>query len=316
MTLAEECTTSQCPDFFDPLASPPVYILTGVLDNADLLEDWLSHHQLLGISGVLAMDYGSTDGSVEILNSPAWSSFVHLLPFRELQQIPALLDQERRREPWCDGWGLMVDVDEFLSTSTGDLSDPELIGAMAAAEVVIVPRYEFTAARSIAGAASSDGPRLEDLTLRRGPQDMEKVMFDLSSDAIPALSGHSAHACSQAHVAEAHACILHAPVRSFDRFARKVDHAARTLSAHPDLGDDFAWHWRRWVRIRDEGGLRDEYLAQFVDDDELPGLLADGTCVRDERLAAVVRGVRPDAASRDERDLPMLPASPGRPDGP
>ncbi len=270
------------------LAVPPVYLLTGVWDNADLLEVWLAHHRAMGFAGVLAMDFGSTDGSVGVLGSSRWAGFVEVVDFPGISadHSAVLVDAARRR--WPHAWGLLIDPDEFLVTPTGDLADPVLVGAMAAVDLVTVPRFHLTAARSTV-LARGDSPGIADLDVRLVAQDQGKVMLDLSSGAESSLSAHEGTAASHAAVAGALTCLLHAPVRSFASYERKVQHAAATLSANPHLDAGFAWHWRRWIAIAAEGGLHDEYLRQFVADDELPRLLDDGVYVLDGRLAALAR---------------------------
>lgn len=272
--------------------SPVVYLLTGVWDNADLLDDWLEHHRRLGVAGVLAMDFGSTDGSVELLRSPRWSGFVDLVPFPGLKADHSALLVQAARGRWLDGWGLLIDPDEFLVTATGDLAEPTLLGAMAAADLVTLPRFELTAPRSTAVQAPTGRPDASDLTLRLAAQDQGKVMVDLASDATASLSAHEGAGHVQLSLSDPRTCLLHAPVRSFERYEQKVDHAATTLAVNDHLDEGFAWHWRRWVAVRDEGGLPAEYLAQFVADDAVDGLLADGTYVPDPRLAAVIDSAR------------------------
>jgi hypothetical protein len=277
-------------------AHPPVYVLTGVWDNADLLDDWLEHQRLLGVAGVLAMDFGSTDGSVEILTSPRWSSFVTTTPFPGITPNHSRILIEVARGLWPRGWALMIDPDEFLVTTTGRIDDPLVVGAMATGPAIEIARYEMTTVRSAASDLAA-GPAAADLTLRLTARDQGKVAIDLASDVVPSRSTHLSRGAVSVDVGGTAACLLHAPVRSFERFAQKVDHAAYTLSESPFLEEAHAWHWRRWIRIRDAGGLPDEYDAQFVPDGDLDALLADGVYERDHRLSraiAVARAAAPD----------------------
>lgn len=122
---------------------------------------------------------------------------------------------------------------------------------------------------------------------------MGKVAIDLDSLAMP--TGGAAHYAQGTVVVDiggTAVCLLHAPTRTFGRFEQKVEHAAYTLSrsVHQDPG--WAWHWRRWIAIRDEGGLRDEYLSQFVADDEVDRLIDEGVVLPDGRLVALVALMR------------------------
>jgi hypothetical protein len=275
------------------VAAQPVYVLTGVWDNADLLDDWLEHLQLMGVAGVLAMDYGSTDGSYEILTGSRWSSFVTIADFPGIAPDHDPIRLGAARLLWQHGWALLIDPDEFLVTPTGRIDDPALVGAMVSSSAVELARYELTTVRSEAADLSPGRPDAGDLRLRWAERDMGKVAIDLDSLAMP--TGGAAHYAQGTVVVDiggTAVCLLHAPTRTFGRFEQKVEHAAYTLSrsVHQDPG--WAWHWRRWIAIRDEGGLRDEYLSQFVADDEVDRLIDEGVVLPDGRLVALVALMR------------------------
>jgi hypothetical protein len=270
----------------------PVYAVTGVWDNADLLDDWLEHLRALGVNGVLAMDFGSTDGSVDILTGPRWSAFVTMMDFPGIGLDHSQLWMATARSLWPRGWALMIDPDEFLVTPTGRIDDPLLRGAMASSPVIEIARFEMTTLQSAVSDLAVGRPEAADLTLRRTVRDQGKVAVDLMSPATPSWSTHEAHGAVAVDVGGTASCLLHAPVRSFDRFVQKVDHAEQTLVELPELDQGFFQHFRRWVRIRDEGGLALEFIDQFVADDAVAGLLADGSHVQDTRLAVAIASAR------------------------
>ena len=265
-------------------------LMTGVWDVVDLLEDWLRYHRSIGVEGVLAMDYGSTDGCLDVLGASEWLGFVTLVPFSGMTSNKNLAMTEHLRRTGSDAWAMCIDPDEFLVTESGDLGSLPVAGH--GAEVLTIPRYDMSAARSVAEQATDLRPSFADLDLRYVERDQGKVMVDLSSAVTPSISGHEAEGPGALAVDVEGMCLLHAPVRSYRKFVEKVDHAAVTLEANPQLPEGFAWHWRRWIRIRDEGGLREEYLAQFVSDELVSSVVADGTYARDGRLAAVLQRSR------------------------
>jgi hypothetical protein len=80
---------------------------------------------------------------------------------------------------------------------------------------------------------------------------------------------------------------LHFPFRGFEAFQTKVRHAVEWLAANPHLEAKprWGWHWRRWVRMEPAVELREEFERQFLSPERATALIADGTCVIDERVA-------------------------------
>jgi len=158
---------------------------------------------------------------------------------------------------------------------------------MTTGPVIEIARYEMTTVQSVAAGLRAGYPGARDLTWRHTERDQGKVAVDLESASTPSWSTHEADAIA-VDVGGTAACLQHAPVRSFDRFAQKVDHGSQTLAALPQLDEGFFGHFRRWSAIRDEGGLETEYVQQFIDDRELEGLIAGGKVIGDDRLRDVV----------------------------
>jgi hypothetical protein len=78
--------------------------------------------------------------------------------------------------------------------------------------------------------------------------------------------------------------LLHYPFRSFESFAAKVRLAASDFDANADLPFTYGWQLRRWVELARRGQLLQEYLDQFVPDEDVPRLLEDGTLARERRI--------------------------------
>jgi len=259
-------------------------LIAGVWDNADLLPRWLEHHRSMGVASVVAMDFGSTDGSQQILTDPQWRDFVDVIDFSGLTTDTNQVMLDYARATWNRGWVHYIDPDEFLFTPSGGVDELVERGIAAAADVVVVPRFHMTGERSLAaGAVPVDVP---DLTLRWCEQDMTKVMVDLASSARADNPGHEGIGGSQLELTGIESCLLHYPTRSYAKFAEKVDHADLTMSVN-DYPEGFAFHWVRWIEIRNAGGLREEYLDQFLADGDVPQLITDGEYAREYRLATV-----------------------------
>jgi hypothetical protein len=60
--------------------------------------------------------------------------------------------------------------------------------------------------------------------------------------------------------------IAHLPFTSRSRFARKVDNIRRAIALHDEyLGQDLAWHWRRWLEMDEQGRLDEEFDRTVFD---------------------------------------------------
>jgi hypothetical protein len=274
----------------DPGAAPPepIHILTGIWDNVDILDDWLAHCRSVGISGVFAMDFGSTDGSLDVLASPRWDGFVVPVPFSGMTSNIYVTLLEHVRALGVPGWALVIDPDEFLCAPTISLAGSDLSDAMADADVITVPRMHMSCLRSEAAGAAPGHPTAAELTLRYRERDQGKVLIRIASDAMVAVAGHQAEGGRQAELAETGTCLLHAPIRSFEKFDEKIAHASGWLAANPQLPDWYAAHWRRWIGIRDAGGLHAEYLELFPTDAQVAVDGVGGEYVPDGRLAGLL----------------------------
>jgi hypothetical protein len=288
-----------------------VIIATSTWDSADVIEPWLRHQERLGAAAVLVMDYGSTDGTREILGSPRWSPLVRMFDVPSLQADTSndLLAIAKADHPgtWC----LYCDPDEFLVTPAMKLEDL-LPGGAGGVSIVTVPRRNMTGARSAAMSAGSSRSPFGWLTLRIEQRaertDAERFgQSELSSPwiftAIPgkvlvqvdrvAFIGAGDHD-ARAEMGETHhlegCMLLHFPFRGFERFRHKLQLARRHMAEDPPQPPEIAWQYRRWIGAPDERALWDEYESQFVDDADVPRLVRDRVVVEDTRVRDAVRG--------------------------
>ena len=78
---------------------------------------------------------------------------------------------------------------------------------------------------------------------------------------------------------------LHYPIRGFDKFQTKIANAAAFFEENKHLEPWWSWHWRRWIRLNQEGRLREEYESQFLSPARAQELVRDGICTVDETIA-------------------------------
>ena len=79
--------------------------------------------------------------------------------------------------------------------------------------------------------------------------------------------------------------MLHYNLRGFDRLQTKVRNVESWLDANTHMPQTSCWHWRRFIRIDRKGGLKEEYLRQFVPDDRARELIEQGVLTVDRTVA-------------------------------
>jgi hypothetical protein len=297
----------------------PFAVATTTWNSADLIDGFLAHYERLGASVIFVTDLGSTDGTLEILDSPRWQGTVH----RHLPESPLEADSlsdllEVARSTLGDAWCLFCDPDEFLVTPAMSLYDT----CTEDAACVIVPERNMTARRSAAEGTGEELSPFEALTLRIDRRHRRsraekltqeplappwiftdhpgKVVVRLPRVLSISAGAHFADTAEgpprkilMARSSPTGCCLLHYPMRTYEAFRRKIDMAELHIGVYyGEAGPPrkkggvprHGWTYHRWIGCRDRGELHEEYLAQFVPDEQVADLLADGTLVEDTRV--------------------------------
>ena len=162
-------------------------------------------------------------------------------------------------EPEAPQWCLFMDPDEFVSrpaalaSAFGGVPDDRL--------VVNVPRFNVSGVRPNCLEYRSHAFADLDLKIlwsqrsaedRRSPRlnppwiftDIPgKVGVRVSSEVTIGDGDHSATGSTGWTLYGQE--LLHFPIRSWEKFREKISLAKLDLESNPQLGPDFAWHWRR-----------------------------------------------------------------------
>ncbi len=150
----------------------------GVVDEADIVRDFIEYHASLGIERFVATDVGSTDGTLDVLCEYERSGRLHLTRYNNAAVRAEERDwltaaAVRAREDFGASWCVFADPDEFWVFPTGDA--PSLFRAAAPAPITIFPRFNMlpVAGRQYGEAAHHHN---FDLVVRRPLE----FMYDLS----------------------------------------------------------------------------------------------------------------------------------------
>ncbi|HUH00101.1 MAG TPA: glycosyltransferase family 2 protein [Gammaproteobacteria bacterium] len=279
----------------------------GVLDEVELVGHVIDHLYRLGVDHLVVFDMGSTDGTLELLQKRAGSSFELVClrndtPWDVWQQTAV----ECVRRTAAD-WVLFLDGDEFWLPRGGDLK--RILGACQA-DILIVDRFNVVLGPDGLQLPSRlDPASFGELLLycRRTPNfcqylaehpeaawlggvPVPKVVGRVAYIDSITMGGHDVVTPAGRTVRQERAqdiVIAHAPISSLARFRRRLVNIDSFLALNPDyLQGSQGWHWRRWAEIHRQGKVEEEYRRQQLDDAELRALRADGAILSAAQLLA------------------------------
>lgn len=263
----------------------------GVKDEREVLPHCIAHLREIGVGRIMAIDCGSTDGSLEWLQDNA-SDLLQVTCFSDLDPDAAAwerLNIRLAREANAD-WVVFMDADEFWIPASGSL---RLCQGLADLDLLQVDRFNVVVGPS-GPLAGPDGlpsdpaqltlivdpvpgfrSRLEsepDLPWIRGVP-LPKIMA--RPDAINGLAdgGHDLSARPGVELRRAKPAdllVAHLPFSNLPRFQRKLDNIRRVFDVHDQyFGEHMAWHWRRWLALKDSDAVRREFERQCFDEPTL-----------------------------------------------
>lgn len=274
----------------------------GVVDEVELIDRHLRHLQTIGVDRIVVTDTGSTDGTQDILKDYADRGDIVLLRAGSSDDEAFTFANRMLQytlEALRPDWVLFGDADEFHIPRTGRIHD---VLAAATTELLQVERYNVPVSTTGPLWPADLGPsghRDLELIVRQVPQFHEhlpanpqtpwilgRIVPKVVARATALGTGIStgAHAAQSLHgqpptsATPTDLLIAHLPITSRARFMRKLDNI-RSLAAR--LGDRYgpgtAWHWRRWLKLADEGRADEEYERLVFDSARLAALRASGT---------------------------------------
>ncbi|HEX3818275.1 MAG TPA: glycosyltransferase family 2 protein [Chthoniobacterales bacterium] len=279
-------------------------IITGMYNVADVAEPFCRYHLEQGADQIIVAEYGSTDGTQDLLRPFARRGEAIVVPIpthRFVEYDPSNVLLAKIREDKSADWVSFLDPDEFL---TGPCELKEALAEGRAEGHAILK----TQRRNMSGAVPPEARDhfLEKLNLKiiqpevRVPsaasplsspwifsQVSPKVSLAADCAGLTTIPGdHDVRAPNDATISTAPDFeILHYPIRSYASFREKVELTARYFAENPEFGPGIGWHWRRWIKLLEAGELLGEYNAQFPSKSSAAHLLKDGRVVEEERLA-------------------------------
>ena len=286
------------------MTNDKIVLLVITSEQGDILKDYIEWHLELGVDLILAEDVGSSDSTQGMLESFSKTGRVQwsLIPDKNRQKYRpeetlAKMAIDRHQADWI----IMSDVDEFLCPQGQDLRTILQRAAADNVTAISVPCFNMT------GPAFQSARRAtEMLTLRidrpTDPPEEQMISGDIPvpyvfvrhpPKTITRAAAFAGYGRGEHSVATTwgntgefpELRFLHYPIRGFDTLEAKVAAGIGYLEKNEHLLPADCWHWRRWIRLNQEGRLREDYESQFLSPAQAQELVRDGICTVDETVA-------------------------------
>ena len=131
-------------------ARADVILCFGVIDEEDILEYFIDYHLSIGIDAFVAVDVGSTDGTLDILSRHERAGHLHLTRLPDANSDWGALMVQTAAEYYRAEWCLFADADEFWVFPEADAAS---YLTAAPSGIVIFPRCNLVPRRERAAVA-------------------------------------------------------------------------------------------------------------------------------------------------------------------
>jgi hypothetical protein len=292
----------------------PIVLCFSTFDDADIVRDFLEYHLSLGIEQFVAVDVGSTDGTLDLLAPYERSGRLHLIrrsdPMADgthwLGELSA-----RAREISHASWCLFCDTDEFWVFPEVDA--PSYL-ATCPAPIMIFSRYNMLPTASpetgevdyrnfdlvvrrplefLYNLRRLDEPGGVEWMLDAHPPDIlrfvgPKVLSrgDAFQEVKPGFHDVEAINSAVPRQREMQGYVAHFQVRNAIQFVNKARRIANWTAANPPhTANATSRHWIRLAALYRHGLAGADYARQILSSEQIAACMRDGIIERDDRIA-------------------------------
>jgi len=292
-----------------------------VLDEIEFIEPCLQHLRKIGVDVIVVTDIGSTDGTLEHLESLSHDPNICLIRIgrnRDPWGFPARMYEKTIAEFEVDRV-LFLDADEFWLPRSGNLKTTPSLARNDALSVrrLNVPPVEnrLLLPKDLApenyGEIYLIAKPLDDAERRfRSEPDLAWILTRIGPKTVVnprtvegvGMGTHQVLDAGQASAKVVWAddvIIAHLPFSNPSRFARKLENIERSINVfgHRLTGSQ-AWHWRRWLHLAQIGRVEEEFARQIMSEATFQAALTEGTV---QSAQTILETMARDAGTPDAR---------------
>lgn len=262
----------------------------------DIIEHNIRLHSQLGVDAFLVMDNGSTDGTRETLEALKEEFDLHVIDESGVYQQAKWMKQLaiKARDTMGAAWVISNDADEFWIPQDEDKTLKDYLyhkdsvvtvkrSNMLLTEPALASNYHFSQANFRVGypICYDQQAELKDDSISMFFANISpKVIINPRGFIKISGGNHRAKHIAKPFTArqEKGIRVYHYPIRSWKQFEANIQHRKELLSkGNVRMGD----HYRRWVRLLDEGKLYEEFKAFIVNENQREILLGFGLIKQD-----------------------------------
>ncbi|WEJ62127.1 glycosyltransferase family 2 protein [Thiomicrorhabdus lithotrophica] len=286
-----------------PKSNQDLLVMTILCRNeVDIIEANIKTHSTLGVDGFVVMDNGSTDGTREKLAELTKQYNLHVIdqPSQTYQQAKWMKELAfYARDKMGARWVISNDADEFWIPENGDLksylqAQDSVVTVkrsnMLLTEKALTDDYHFSQAEHRVLY-----PICYDREVQKSDNQISMLLVPISPKVIVnprgliKLSGgnHRAKHVGKAFTARSEAGIhvYHYPIRTYSQFEANIMHREELLKLpNARMGD----HYRRWVRIYQQGGLEQEFERFVLTQEQLSTFVEYRVAVKDNKVSKAI----------------------------